>query len=287
MSIFFHNSQGNSKDSEKVGDQDRPLVPMAPNISLNLHGGSNIWELIGVAICGVVLQLGMLIFSALTVYHPTFKLKFLKDGKQVGKYAYPTMVGGTILLTVGMVICAAVIEQSTQEKELARSGESSSNSNTGPLKARLLWLQRRHVVSDQAFDASVIFRAPKNGIATVDRILTSHRAKTSSKQVLIIPQKICSSPTEAFTLLGVLCGLIGFIMQFQGLRGLNWVVSIAQLISIGLMTTLRAWVRRYLVDSPIPKVVPPEHEMDWLTLWFARRLEVQKHGIADIFFKFF
>jgi hypothetical protein len=80
---------------------------------------------------------------------------------------------------------------------------------------------------------------------------------------------IASSPSEALALFGVCPGLCGFIMQFQGLRGMNWSPFIAQFVWIFLMTVLRSLVRRVLIITPICKKVPDQHEMDWLALRVA------------------
>jgi hypothetical protein len=52
----------------------------------------------------------------------------------------------------------------------------------------------------------------------------------------------------------------------QGLRGMNWSASIAQLVCIILMTVLRALVRRGLTVMPICYDACDQHEMDWLAL---------------------
>jgi hypothetical protein len=78
---------------------------------------------------------------------------------------------------------------------------------------------------------------------------------------------------QAFTLLGTFLGLAGFVLQFQGLRGLNWTASIAQLIAIFIMTILRAWVRRGLTVRPVANPVLDQHEMDWLALRIAKQAD--------------
>jgi len=55
-----------------------------------------------------------------------------------------------------------------------------------------------------------------------------------------------------------------------GLRALNWTASIAQLVAIAIMTSLRAWVRRGMITPPIAaRVRSAGHEMDWLALEIA------------------
>ena len=191
----------------------------APNISLNLHRSSKGGELYTAALCGIVLQFGMLVFCGFSVYHQEFSQRFPKNGRPVGAYAFPIMALGTILLMVGMLICSAVVEKSTVETEYLRKGKGSND-------VRLLWLQKSHTVSDQAFDSFVLGQSSSRR----DRILTSRRQgdglTTPSKNSSDAPTNlvnwvemrmntIASSPTEAFALLGVFFGLSGFILQFQ------------------------------------------------------------------------
>lgn len=271
-------------DEENVNELLKKVQPpqqkSAPNISLNLHGGSNVRDLLFAAVFGIVLQSGTLVFSGFSVYHPQLSLRFLKDGRPARPYAYPVMACGTVLLTVGLMICSAIVEYSTQEREFIARRENVADPADCKLYGQILWLQRSHVVSDQAFNASVIFRAPRGSDNCLNRVLTSQRAEPGPgwPRGFLVPKVICGRASEAMTVLGVLLALCGFVLQFQGLRGLHWTSSIAQLISIILMTALRAWVSRHLILAPIPKQVPAQHELDWLALWFARRLEGEENN---------
>ncbi|KAF8544648.1 hypothetical protein BDD12DRAFT_662111, partial [Trichophaea hybrida] len=247
--------------SKRVSDDDRS----APNISLNLHDGSKSGELYAAALCGIIIQFGMVVFCGFSVYHPEFSQRFPKNGRPVQGYAFPIMATGTVILMIGMLICSAVVEKSTVEKEYKLKPENQSedsNATTTTIDAgagvggepnvRLLWLQKSHTVSDQAFDSFVLF-GPSS--SRHNRILTWVKWHL---------KKIASNGTEMFTVLGVFLGLCGFILQFHGLRGMNWSASIAQLVCIFLMTIWRAWIRRGLIANPVPKRLRENHEMDWL-----------------------
>jgi len=294
-------------------------VKSAPNISLNLHGGSKTMDLCLVAICGIVLQFGMLVFSGFSVYHPHFKMRFPKNGERVRPYAFPIMAVGTIILMIGMMICSAVVEQSTVENIFVPGKKYLEtvpvNGQEEKLNARILWLQKNHVVSDQSFDSFVIFGRnqsdPRKCILTSQRTdpnagsdtarqtpvsthmqpvqgnctptyppgdvnnsneVTDTAPEHSMKRIFNIVSGLLSSTgttSEKLTLVGVVLGLSGFILQFQGLRSMNWSASIAQLVCIALMTVFRAIVRRGLIITPIPKNVLDGHEMDWLALRIA------------------
>jgi len=70
---------------------------------------------------------------------------------------------------------------------------------------------------------------------------------------------------EALTLVGVLCGSVGFIAQFVGLRGLPWPCSISQLGGIFIMALVRALVRRRMGRVPPSCQALPDHELDFLS----------------------
>lgn len=125
-----------------------------------------------------------------------------------------------------------------------------------------MWLQKRHVVSDQSFESFIIFAK-----GTRDQFLTSRRAPDPSPtRFKGVFSNLASSTMEWITLIGSVICLIGFVVQFQAFRGLHWSVSVAQLIAMALMTALRAWVRRNLTVKPIAKQVEENREVDWIAL---------------------
>lgn len=180
----------------------------APNISLNLHGGSKTSDLCWAALCGIFLQSGMLVFSAFTVYNSSFSQRFPVNDNRAMSYAFPVMATGTIVLVGGMLICSAVVEYSTEEKKFVAGTKCKKE-----LNARILWLQQKHVVSDQAFDSFVIFGRNKSN--PCNHIISSRRKDENQPIKWPVIKKIASSNSEAFTVFGVVCGLFGFILQFQ------------------------------------------------------------------------
>ena len=256
--------------SKKNDRQEDDQPERAPNITLNLHPRSSNLALFCVALFGIFLQVGALVFTGFSVYHPTFSKRFTKDGQPVGEYAYPLMAVGTGLLSLGLLLCTYAVDGGTKETEFVPGyalqnsrrevSEEQASNDKNDLKARILWLQRKHTVSDQVFSASVIFRPPRGKHETLNCILASRR-DDDEKHFLVV------------TSIGVGCTLCGFAGQFQGLRGLHWSASIVQLVCIAIMTALRAIVRRHLVVVPIPRPVPDKHEMDWLALWLAKRID--------------
>jgi hypothetical protein len=264
------------------------------NLPVHRHGQATI-DLFLVAAAGIVLQTGVLVFSAYTAYSPSLSNKI---GGRPNAYAFPLLASGTILLVIGMIICSVVIESSTDEVvwERLNSEEAGDMKSSKPKKdkmgfswpwakkdtkekMRVFWLQRKHVVGDTSFDSFLIMA---RGNRT--RILNSRRGDeaTAPKEKEVSDSSSYKDDDEKeegkaakgnfgtvleyLTVIGVFTGLAGFVLQFEGFRGTSWSCSIAQLVAILIMTTLRAYVRRGLLKKPYTKPVPFEHEMDWLAL---------------------
>ena len=240
------------EDSLELGEK-RSYAKDAPNIRFNLyrHSVRDTYELAFATVFGVVLQAGVLVFSAFTTYYPGFNSRFKKGGNPIMSYAYPAMAAGTIILVLGMMLCSYVIGHSTEEKRwmAAKLGHKAEP------KSHVLWLQRKRDVSDHSFDSFVLFAKED-----CHYILTSRRRPPDATKTLRI---------QALTVTGAAIGLAGFILQLEGLRGMNWASGVAQLVATIFMTVLRAYVRRKLTTQPIWKSIRNEHEMDWLALRIA------------------
>lgn len=139
----------------------------APSISLNIVGHHvSQQELRYISSIGIVLQVGILAFEGLITYH----LRWQKGDQHVAKYAYPLTAIGTLAISVGMFICAYVIEAKTEENEydICRNGN----------KLQMLWIQRAQSVSDQEFGPWAIYAARNQ-----QRIITSRSLPDNSDQL--------------------------------------------------------------------------------------------------------
>jgi len=116
----------------------------APNILLN-HGGTSLTILIPAAIFGIVLQVGALTFAGMASKWPYFALE-LPSSESATYYGFPLLLLGTVFLTAGLFIVTLVIEQSTEEMKLVVKDDGTNASSN----VRVLWLQKEHVVGDQA-----------------------------------------------------------------------------------------------------------------------------------------
>lgn len=261
------------------------LAKYAPNISLNNAPRRWRFEVYFWAICGVLVQASVLVIAGLVSH---WKLR--KGGQPVEGYAFPVTILGTLLLTLGMYCCSAIVETGSKEKQWGKSQTQTSKKRNCTL--RILWLQRRHIVSDQIFDAYAIIARGRR-----DYILTSHPAHTTAQLeatrnvdnhpvasatstsyfVFRIKKTFIQNPTisaiskyllskrfESATVLGTMVSLTGFILQFIGLRASHWSVSVAQLGATVIMTTIRAIIRRGLIVRPHAQLLLHDHEMDWL-----------------------
>lgn len=186
---------------------------------------------------------GVIAYAAITVL--VLPEDFKKDDKAVPSYAFPCYIVGTSLLFAGMLFCAIIIERSSKQYYLK------------PIKcSKLYWLQpgNQHV-GDQVFGA---FMAVKQGPG-LQYIKSTRLPKHDSGYV------------ELYTILG--STMLGFIIQFIGLRGLHASVILAQLGSTLLMSIVRTCLRT-------ERMTPEENLLENKK---QRDLAVQKKQELDLF----
>lgn len=93
------------------------LKDSAPNLQLNLPMAreshkESMMELWYAAVTALVLQLGVLIVSAITTFHPRTRSAV---GNPDAGFWFWMFIAGTVCLNFGMTLCSWVIEQSTKE----------------------------------------------------------------------------------------------------------------------------------------------------------------------------
>lgn len=243
----------------------------SPNIIMNCH--DSIWRgsLRMAAGFGVLLQIGVVIYFGATAY------KWHWTPGQHRDYAFPFAAGGTLLLVLGMILCAHVVESAMMEVQY----ETCRNR-----VAHMIWLQKESKVSEQTFKACAIFSENPRTIITTSNRATGRTVSRRTFRELVTPNFIVawradklsdagSDNTEDYadafvdileikTLLGVTIGIMGFIFQFLGFRALHWSAALVQLGATGLMTVLRVWTRRGFSKPPISKKIFSNSELDWL-----------------------
>ncbi|KAJ5210723.1 hypothetical protein N7491_010532 [Penicillium cf. griseofulvum] len=197
-----------------------------PNLSLNtgIKRRGQFWFYCA-AIIGGVLQIGTVVYAALTVF--IYPQKFQKDDKAVASYAFPLYLIGTILLFIGMFFCAFILERSS--KEYYFKAEKPS---------KIYWLQpgNQHV-GDQVFHAFLAVKeGPRSSMSKDLRYIKSARDRRFDRKYLEVYSTLAST-------------IMGFIFQFIGLRGLHASVILAQLGSTFLMAIIRTCLRTERMDS--------------------------------------
>jgi hypothetical protein len=235
--LLGHSSAIRSNARERRKDEEQKIIDKlltsAPNIILNVpEAVAPTWELWTFAWLGILTQLAVLVFGALTTYH----WKLPKAGKPIAGYGYPCTFLGTIAVSFGLLLCSHVIEGSTDECKL-----QLWNAET----RKILRIQRACSVSEQQFSSYALFNSD-----------TSRYLRTSRLN------------DRNFTLLatiGTTVALAGFITQFVGLRALHWSATIMQLGAMLLMTGIRSYVRRGLAQDMGSERIPEGEELAWFT----------------------
>lgn len=229
-----------------IRDKNRPSS--APNISLNIHSHVAEWELYVVAVIGTVVQTTVLVYAYYSTYNPSLRLRL--DILSPVVWAWYFTLIGTLSVVAGMLGCCYVIEKSTTEERYEITGGGEGH---------ILWLQKGETVNDQVFYSHAIFAKNKRSI-----VMTSRRNDKFTN-----PKYFDSQAYEYGTTAASLLSLVGFIVQFMGLRGMHWSIPVAQVTATIIMTSLRAVVRRGLSECPYSQQLPAEYEMDWLATRFA------------------
>ncbi|RPA80192.1 ankyrin [Ascobolus immersus RN42] len=239
-----HESNEGCESDERL----RTLVDAPPNLGINLAQyrlSRN--ELYIAAFLGIVFQSGVVVFAANVSLHPNIRNNpnLQKEGRAVQKFAFPVFAAGSLLLTVGLFLCAHIVEKSTREMTWEETAKSD------PTRAlQVLWIQKGAIVNDQNFQSYSLSKNLK-GNARLD-FTKSRKAENRTLSSLV-------SMTWAATSLSI----SGFILQFIGLRNLNWTVSIVQLGITAIMTAVRAALRRNLVLSEVnAKELPEGQEIE-------------------------
>lgn len=189
---------------------------------------------------------GIILYAAVTVmYKPQ---GFLKNGSPVDSYAFPMFVLGTVLLNFGMFLCAVLVERRSK-KEIT----------TLPERSRVYWIQPgNQTAGDQKFPSFV--GRTETGVYFIRSV--RHDS----------PSSFLNLGSEMELMLVVGLTMIGFVIQFVGIRGLHSSVILAQLGATMVMTLVRTGLRaermqegdNMLKGDEQKMVSKGEHELDWL-----------------------
>ncbi|KAK9443638.1 pfs, ankyrin repeats & 6-phosphofructo-2-kinase [Metarhizium brunneum] len=225
-----------------------------PNLSLNIGiKRPKLWVVSLVALNGLVLQAGIIVLAGFGAWRLGWN-KYHPDNATARDYAPRMFIAGSLLLSLGMWGCAVLIGQATQEVRFRRDEQAAGH------KTRLIWLQPGpQLVGEQSFDPSSFFESEKQPL----EYWVSSRKRKGSERLF-----------EVLTFLAVLASVVGYILQFIGLRGMNAWLSLAQLGVTLYMSMLRGALRIQRLQnhenklSKIPDLVAG-HELDWLAYELA------------------
>lgn len=172
----------------------------APIISLNVHAYVSRWELRFFALVATVFQASVLIYAHFAANNQSLRLVLGRLGEyNESSWAISLTLIGTIGVVMGMLICAFIIEHSTQ-------GEQYHAHNPGD-RLHVMWLQKSAAVSDQAFDSYAIFGEESRQVITTSR--RNQKFNSPSHNIMF----------SVLTIFGVVAGLLGFLIQMIGHRG--------------------------------------------------------------------
>ncbi|KAF4452558.1 ankyrin repeat [Fusarium albosuccineum] len=225
----------------------------APNMTLNCSADGKRWQIRACAAIGIVIQAGVLIFFGFLTEYRT--LRFDKDGSPIESYAMPMAVVGTVALALGILVCAHAVDKSSTEEIYEVIGESDA--------VAMVWLQKQKKVSEQHFDSAAIYPTMKRYRAYTSKRAIDSDGNRETNTSITVPHPLNSDwwlkvkstiglrlkstmGLKVMSTTGTIISLLGFFVQFAGLRGMHWLATIVQLGAVIIMTILRAVIRRHL-----------------------------------------
>ncbi|KAI0411473.1 hypothetical protein F5X98DRAFT_357193 [Xylaria grammica] len=243
-----------SEPNERADDQ-KAAARFAPNPNLSINIGikplARGWFLAAAAV-GLMMQSFVLIWATITRYH----YRWLKDSRE-DVYAIPLTLIGTVLLSLGMALCAYSIESKTKEQAYQRAQKSAARD-----QSKMYWVQPgNQIIGDQVFD-SFAYSDAKHPIQTY---ITSWKDERGGFHM-------------GWIWTAVITTALGFGFQFLGLRACHSSVAVAQLGVTILMSLVRSTLKsqRLRIEDNLMGISPDlfqGHELDYLALEIGRSPE--------------
>lgn len=200
---------------ERVPGEEGPDGICPPNLGINLCVAQidNV-ELLAIAAVGCILQTAVIVFAALTVLYQPWTAFFKKDDSAVQSYALPFTAGGTILLVLGVFVCATIVERSTRE-ETWEVGSGQENR-----RPRIMWIQRSSVVSDQQFHSYLLQKRPttrtsyiRSALLKIPKLKKHLRSHKDTHLYITKSHKESTMEQETLSTIATVLSLCGFIIQ--------------------------------------------------------------------------
>ena len=229
-------SEGDEVVSEvrELGDS---ISERAPNLIMNVPNAiptrSSVWIWVFI---GLLVQSVIFVVNGLGVFH----CHWPRSKSKVASYGFPTWAVGTISITIGLCICAKVIESNTIEVTV-RPTETAEDGQSAP-RPKFHVVRLRKAIDAMKLPPFAIYNAFDDPeIHPSERgIFPSGRAGNTKGHKTL----------AAWTVVGSFFALSGFILQNFGTRELHWSAAVAQLGATLILAGIRAWIRRYVGDAP-------------------------------------
>jgi hypothetical protein len=193
------------------------------------------WTVIAFTLVGLLVQVAVMVINALVVY----RLRWLRAGKIVAPYGYPTWAVGTATIAIGSCICGWVIESSSWKLYLRR-----------PENTKAIFFQK--AISELNIPPYMIEQTRPGGVFILSRRQWPPTSELSFRwhdDFSGEARKREFRKREILTMLGAGLTLCGFVCQNIGTRELHWSAGLLQLGATLILTLLRACLRRKVGDS--------------------------------------
>ncbi|EEU37865.1 uncharacterized protein NECHADRAFT_88135 [Fusarium vanettenii 77-13-4] len=224
-----------------------------PNLALNIgvqKAQTSILTLWLAAVFGLAIQGSFFWYTNWATWkHPKFY-----EGEKLpnARLFFALTIAGTASINVGMGLCAKLIDRNSKEQRVALSRVKETEKPRLP-EYRMFWLQPGgQRIGDQEFDAFAC-----------NEVKTEYIASWNNRET---PVPI------SLVWLGVSLSLVGWMVQFIGLRGQHATVSLYQLCCTITMSIIRASIRSSR-STPKNELDHPSEEIQGYELeWQALRL---------------
>jgi len=237
------------EDGHILDENESTIFAPNPNLTLNIWmRRPNLRLLKAAAVAGILLQSSVVAIAAVI----TYQLGLEKESGPPPTYAFPLFAIGTSFLGIGTYLAARLIGESTSETEFRRRSCANARSEVVVLQPG------GQVIGDQHF--------PPFAYSDMDLQSYVSSWKPSSGQIREFSQVWAS--------LG--CVMVGFVMQFIGLRALHSIIGLVNLGVTILMSAVRAGLRTRRLSSNDNLLHECSdailgHELDWLALHLGRK----------------
>lgn len=228
------------KDSNHSGMEslNRLILDGAPSLTVNVHNAISLsWQLLILVVLGIMVQLTAFVLSAIIVY----SWSWTAGSEMISSYGFPCYLIGTMLLTLGLLGCARVIQHNSRVDELSPTTSSA--------KYQPFCVQKACTVDAKQFPPYAIFHPDGQPVIKMSR--------SNARDYNVL------------TLFSTASALIGYVCQFVGLRAMHWSVALIQLAATLTMTCARAFIRRGLANQPICHSLPMGTDAAGLSYLFS------------------